>query len=132
MEKSTIYTGSASDSANSANSFSADGQAGNSATSGVQKRVESAGAALHSTIDKVVDPALNAVNRLSSAAHESVDKLADSASQTAERVSTQTQRLTEAPARALACSTAWVQEKPWEAVGAALAFGFIVGRLTSR
>lgn len=128
MEKSSIYTGSAAESANSASSFGA----GDSATSGVQKRVESAGAALHSTIDKVVDPTLNAVNRISSAAHESVDKLADTASQTAERVSTQTQRFAEAPSRALACSTAWVQEKPWEAMGAALAFGFIVGRLTGR
>lgn len=125
MEKSIVYTGSQADSANSSS-------ADDSAVSGVHRRVESAGAALHSTIDKVVDSTLNAVNRLSSAAHESVDKLADSANQTADRLSSRTQSLREAPARAMACSTAWVQEKPWEAVGAALAFGFIVGRLTSR
>lgn len=129
MEKSIVYTGSQADSANTS---SADSSADDSVIRGVHGRVESVGAALHSTIDKVVDPTLNAVNRLSSAAHESVDKLADSANQTADHIASRTRKVTDAPARALACSTAWVQDKPWEAVGAALAFGFIVGRLTSR
>ena len=98
----------------------------------VQRGEESAGDALHSGIDKVVDPARHAIDSMSSTAHEAVDKLATSAGQTASRFADQTRRLTEAPAKALESSKSWVQEKPLEAVGAALALGFILGRLTAR
>jgi len=100
--------------------------------SALQRGVDSAGAALHNTIDKVVDPARNTVDRVSTAAHETVDKLANNATHAAERFSDQTRRVTEAPARALGYSKSWVQERPLEAVGAALAIGFILGRLTAR
>jgi ElaB/YqjD/DUF883 family membrane-anchored ribosome-binding protein len=98
----------------------------------VQRGVESAGDALHNGIDKVADPARHAIDSMSSTAHETVDKLATSASHTASRFADQAHRLTDAPAKALACSKSWVQDKPLEAVGAALALGFILGRLTSR
>lgn len=98
----------------------------------VQRGVDSAGAALHNSIDKVADPARQAVDRLSSSAHDTVDKLASNASHTADRFSERARRLTEVPVKAMECSKSWIQDKPLEAVGAALAFGFIVGRLTSR
>ncbi|MEO6017591.1 MAG: hypothetical protein ABIP46_10060 [Polaromonas sp.] len=98
----------------------------------VQRGVESAGAALHSTIDKMADPARNTVDRVSTAAHQTVDKLASNATHVADRFSDQTRRVTEAPGRLLDQSKAWVVDRPLEAVGAALAIGFIVGRLTSR
>lgn len=101
-------------------------------TDAIHRGVDTAGAALHSSIDKVADPARSAVDRMSSAAHESVDKLASTANSTADRFSAETRRISEAPARAFACSKSWVQDKPLEAVGAALALGFILGRLTSR
>lgn len=98
----------------------------------VTRGVDSAGAALHSSIDHVADPARDAVDNLSSAAHSTVDKLAGAANSTADRFSEQTRRITEAPSRAIECSKSWIQDKPLEAVGAALALGFILGRLTSR
>ncbi len=98
----------------------------------VQRGVDSAGSALHSTIDKVVDPARNTVDRVSTAAHETVDKLASEASHAAGRFSDQAHWVAEAPGRALDCSKSWVKDKPLEAVGMALALGFIVGRLTAR
>jgi ElaB/YqjD/DUF883 family membrane-anchored ribosome-binding protein len=98
----------------------------------IQRGVESAGAALHSGIDKVADPARSAVDRASSAAHQGVDKLAGTASNVADRFADQTRRISEAPAHALEVSKSWVQERPLEAVGAALAIGFILGRLTAR
>lgn len=100
--------------------------------SAVQRSVDSAGAALHSTIDKVADPARNTVERVSTAAHATVDKLAGGAAHAAERLSEQTRRVAEAPARALDCSKSWVENRPLEAVAAALAIGFILGRLTAR
>jgi ElaB/YqjD/DUF883 family membrane-anchored ribosome-binding protein len=98
----------------------------------LQRGVQSAGAALHSGIDKVAEPARSAVDRASSAAHESVDKLASGAGNVADRFADQTRRVTEAPGRAIDASKSWVQERPFEAVGAALALGFILGRLTAR
>ena len=98
----------------------------------VQRGVDSAGAALHSGIDKVAAPARGVVDSMSSAAHQTVNKLSSGASYTANRFSDQTRRLTEAPGRALDYSRSWVHDRPLEAVGAALAVGFILGRLTAR
>jgi ElaB/YqjD/DUF883 family membrane-anchored ribosome-binding protein len=101
-------------------------------SSGIGGSGESAGASLHTAIDKAARPLHSTVDRVSTAAHETVDKLASSASQVADRFSDQTRRVTEAPSRAVDFSKSWVQERPLEAVGAALALGFILGRLTSR
>ncbi len=97
----------------------------------VQRGVDSAGSALHSTIDMVVDPARNTVNRVSTAAHETVDKLASEATHVADRFSDQARWVSEAPSHAVDCTKSWIQDKPLEAVGMALVFGFIVGRLTA-
>lgn len=114
------------------NSSFPSGNAGNANSSTVHKSVESAGAALHSGINKVSEPVLAAVDRLSTAAHSTVDKITSSAVHTADRFSDQTQRVTQAPSQALAYSKSCVQSKPLEAVAAALALGFILGRLTGR
>lgn len=103
-----------------------------SADAAVKARVETATAALHQTIDKVSEPAVNSLNRLSAAAHSTVDKLASGASHVADRFADDARRVGEAPSRALDFSKSWVQDKPLEAVGAALLIGFLIGRLTSR
>lgn len=105
---------------------------GNANPGAVQRGVDSAGAALHSTIDKVVDPARHTMDRVSTAAHQTVDKLASEATHVADRFSEQAHWVVEAPSRALDCSKSWIQDKPLEAVGVALVLGFIVGRLTAR
>lgn len=97
----------------------------------VQRGVDSAGSALHSTIDKVTDPARSTVDRVSTAAHQTVDKLADQAAQVADRFSDKTRWVSEAPSQALESSKDWIRDKPLEAVGMALAFGYIWGRLSS-
>jgi|GEM_PF-1209382 len=94
----------------------------------VKPAVDSAGTAMHGTIDKVA----GTVERVSGAAHETVDKLADQASHVAERFSDQTRWISEAPNQALVSSKEWIREKPLEAVGMALAFGYLWGRLKSR
>lgn len=102
------------------------------AVNAVYKGVDSAGAALHSGIEKVSEPAIKTIERLSTAAHDTVNKIASSATHTAERFSDKTKRVTEAPSQALESSKSWVQDKPLEAVAAALAIGFILGRMTGR
>ena len=101
--------------------------ASSSPSSGIGGNAESAGASLHTTIDKAARPLHSTVDRVSSAAHETVDKIASSASHVADRFSDQTRRVTEAPSQAIDFSKSWVQERPFEAVGAALAIGFILG-----
>lgn len=95
----------------------------------LQAGVNTASEALHSTIDKVTDPTLSSVSRFADAAHQTVDKLASSATQAVDRFSDDARRVKAAPSEALEYSKSWVQEKPLEAVGAALAIGFLIGRL---
>lgn len=102
------------------------------AASALQRGVESTGDALHHGIDKVADPARHAIDSMSSSAHSAVDALASSASHTATRFADQTRRLTDAPAEAVNYSKSMIQDRPLEAVGIALALGFIFGRLTAR
>ena len=111
--------------------FSSNTTSGSSANP-VQRGVDSAGSLLHSGIDKVSDPARNAVDSFSAAAHDSVNRLASNVQNTASRFSEQTRLITEAPGKALAYSKSRVQEQPLVAVGAALAVGYILGRLSSR
>lgn len=98
----------------------------------VQRGVESAEAALHKGIDKLAEPARSTVESLSASAHQTVDSLAGSASHVADRFADETRKITEAPARALDYSKTCIQDRPLEAVGMALALGFIFGRLTAR
>lgn len=97
----------------------------------VKRTVDSAGAVLHSSIDKMGDLAPKTVNRVTTAAHDTVNRLASGATHVADRVSEQANRVTEASDRAVESSKSWIQDKPLEAVGMALALGFIIGRLTA-
>ena len=115
-------------------SYPGDPSAGSTNTTdgGALKRgVESAGSALHSSIDKMVDPAIDTVARVTSVAHDAVNRLSSGATHMADRVSEQATRASEASGRAVESSKSWIQDKPLEAVGMALALGFIIGRLTA-
>lgn len=116
MENSTLNPG----------NFSSD-----KSTNAIHRGVDSAGSALHSTIDMVVDPARSTVDRVSTAAHQTVDKIAGQAASVADRFSDQTRWVAQAPNQAVQSAKSWIQEKPLEAVGIALAFGYIWGRLTA-
>ncbi len=107
-------------------------QATNPSATAVQRGVESAGAALHKGIDKLVDPARNTVESLSASAHGNVDSLAATAGHAADRFADETRKIAEAPAKVLDYTKTSIQGKPLEAVGIALAFGFVFGRLTAR
>ena len=102
------------------------------AANAVQRGVDSAGAALHQGIDKLADPARSTVESLSASAHQTVDSLASGASHVAHRFADETRKISEAPGRALDYSKSCIQDRPLEAVGIALALGFIFGRLTGR
>ena len=111
--------------------FNPSNASGNAGSDAVKRGVDSAGSTLHSTIDKVSDPVRHTVDRVSTAAHETVDKLASGAAGVADRFSDQARWVSEAPGRAMDTSKSWIQDKPLEAVGVALALGFLIGRLTA-
>ena len=102
------------------------------ASNAIQRGVESTGSALHQGIDKVVDPVRSTVDSLSASAHQTVDSLASSANHAADRFADETRKISEAPGKALTYSKTCIQDRPLEAVGIALALGFIIGRLTAR
>lgn len=102
------------------------------ATNAVQRGVESTGSALHQGIDKVVEPVRSTVDSLSASAHQTVDSLASGASHVADRFADETRKISEAPGKALTYSKTCIQDRPLEAIGIALAIGFIFGRLTAR
>ena len=108
------------------------GQNSNSSENAVQRGVESAGTALHQGIDKLADPVRSTVDSMSASAHLAVNSMASSAGHVADRFADETRRISEAPGKALNYSKACVQDRPLEAVGIALALGFIFGRLTAR
>jgi len=112
-------------------SFPGDHSAGTTDGGALKRGVESAGTALHSSIDKMVDPALDAVGLVTNVAHDAVNRLSSGATQVADRVSENATRVSEASGHAVECSKSWIQDKPLEAVGMALALGFIIGRLTA-
>ena len=99
------------------------------ADNALQAGIDSASAAVHETISKVTDPAISSVTKLADAAHQTVDKVASSVNQVADRFATDARRVKAAPSEALEFSKSWVQDKPLEAVSAALAIGFLIGRL---
>ena len=106
--------------------------ASNAPANAVQRGVESAGAALHQGIDKLADPARSTVESLSSTAHQTVNSLAGTAGHMADRFANETRKIYEAPGRAMNYSKTSIQDRPLEAVGIALALGFVIGRLTAR
>jgi len=112
-------------------SFPGDQSAGTTDSGALKRGVDSAGAALHTSIDKMVDPALDAVGLVTSVAHGAVNRLSSGATHVADRVSENATRVSEASGRAVESSKSWIQDKPLEAVGMALVLGFIIGRLTA-
>lgn len=100
--------------------------------SSLQRGVNQVGTALHNSIDKVADPTRSAIDRASSSAHQTVDKLASKAESAAQAVEARRQRMAEAPNRAIDQARDYVIANPLQAVGTALAVGYVLGWLHRR
>ena len=88
-----------------------------------------AGADSPGKINGAGEHAQEVLGRLSGTAHKTVDKLADGAARAVDKLSGHRQWIGDVPPRALASSKSWIQNKPLETVGIALAVGYAVGRL---
>lgn len=95
----------------------------------LQRSMRQVGDTLHDTIDKVAEPARSAVNRVSSSAHEGVDKMASTVQAAAGKVDQQARRVREIPHQAADHARDYVRNRPLQAMGAAFAIGWLLGRL---
>lgn len=95
----------------------------------LQRGVQQAGDTLHSTIDRVTEPVLGAVDRASSTAHETVDRLASGVAQAAQRVDQRLHQARTTPNHAVECARDYVAARPLKAVAAAFVFGWLWGRI---
>jgi ElaB/YqjD/DUF883 family membrane-anchored ribosome-binding protein len=100
--------------------FPASATSAGASSGSVPAAIDSAKSSVSKAIDQGAAPARQAVDRFSSFAHDTVDKVAGVAT-----------RYSDVPTKALETSKSWVQESPVAAVGAALAIGLLLGRLTS-
>lgn len=107
------------------------GSATPSSESALMRGVDQAGSTLHSTIDKVAEPARHSVDRAASAAHSTVDRLASGANSVAGKFSDQAHRMSDAPLQAIDHSKVYIKDHPLQAVGFAVLAGFVLGRLTA-
>ena len=108
---------------------SSTGMTGSASTTQFGRDSTATAADAQSRVDAMGNPAHDTVERLSNAAHQTVDKLAGSAASVADRFSDQARWMSETPPRMLASSKSWIQEKPLEAVGIAVAVGYLMGRM---
>ena len=91
--------------------------------------VRQVGDTLHNTIDKVAEPARSAVNRASSSAHEGVDRMASTVQAAADKVDQRARHVREMPHQAADHARDYVRNRPLQALGAAFAIGWLLGRL---
>jgi ElaB/YqjD/DUF883 family membrane-anchored ribosome-binding protein len=86
---------------------------------------------LLSTAKSVASKATGAIDSARSSAHGAVDNVADHASAAIDWTTARINSATEAPNRYLDAGAEYIRERPYVAVGVALAVGYVIGRLRS-
>jgi ElaB/YqjD/DUF883 family membrane-anchored ribosome-binding protein len=72
------------------------------------------------------------IERMSQSAHKAIDKAASVASDDAERMSAKGERLMSLPEDWMETAREYVRERPFQALGIALAAGYLLHLITSR
>ena len=102
--------------------------------------IDKAAAGAHGAIDRAANTAANAadeaarmvkpaIDRTSQIAHQAVDKAAGVAVPTLDWLSVNADRFTTARGKVVADGRQAIIDHPWQAMGAALALGLLVGRM---
>lgn len=89
--------------------------------------------AAHQAVDAAAAKALNTtapvIDRVAQAAHQTVDRVAQAAVPTADWITHSAQQLKQQQEELVTTSRSYIRERPLVAVGLALAFGYLVGRI---
>ena len=92
-------------------------------------RLQSVAERAHGLVDQAKDGAATRAERVVEAAHRSIDQAATSASGAADWVTDKTESYTRMPQEMLETACERIRARPLAAVGAALAVGYVFGRL---
>ncbi|KQP35609.1 YqjD family protein [Pseudorhodoferax sp. Leaf274] len=98
-------------------------------TGKLQRGVQEVGENLHSTIDRVAQPVHQVVERASAGAHQTVDRMANGVAEAAQRLDAKIDRVRATPNQALEGAREYVAARPLKTVAAALALGWLIGRI---
>ncbi len=96
----------------------------------VADRAQQAADRAHQTVDRVADRAAPAVDRLSQAVHHTIDKVADKATPAVEWAEQKTMEIRDRSSQVAETWSSYVRAQPLVSVGAALAVGYLIGRLS--
>jgi len=83
----------------------------------------------HGLVDQAKDGATSRADRVVQAAHQGIDRAATTASDAADWVTQKTDEYTRMPQEMLESACDTIRARPLAAVGAALAVGYLFGRL---
>ncbi|MBA3505903.1 MAG: hypothetical protein H0T80_09025 [Betaproteobacteria bacterium] len=106
------------------------GSSANPSMGGTADRAQQTADRAHQTVDRVAERAVPAVDRLSQAVHQTIDKVADKATPAVEWAEQKTTEIRDRSSQFAETCSAYVREQPLVSVGAALAVGYLIGRLS--
>jgi ElaB/YqjD/DUF883 family membrane-anchored ribosome-binding protein len=91
--------------------------------------IDSVAEQARSAVDRVAERATGAVNTAKASIHQKVDTVADRANAASQWASDRVDAAKKAPTDALEAGAEYIRARPYAAVGAALALGYLIGKL---
>lgn len=91
--------------------------------------IDSVAEQARSAVDRVADRATGAVKTAKASIHEKVDTVADRANAASQWASDKVDAAKQAPTDLLDAGAEYIRARPYAAVGAALAIGYLIGKL---
>ena len=98
-------------------------------SSGGNPAIDNVAEQARSAVDRVADRATGAVNTVKASIHDTVNTVADRASAASQWASESVDSAKRAPTDLLDAGAEYIRARPYAAVGAALAVGYLIGKL---
>jgi len=98
----------------------------------VERNASQAHQAVDAAASKAIDTVAPVIDRVAQAAHQTVDRVAQAAARTADWIAQSPQRLKQQPEELITASRVYIRERPFVAVGVAVALGYLIGRIARR
>ena len=98
-------------------------------SSTVERKASQAHQAVDAAAAKALNTAAPVIDRVAQAAHQTVDRVAQAAVPAADWFTHSAQQLKQQQEELVTTSRGYIRERPLVAVGIALAFGYLVGRI---
>jgi ElaB/YqjD/DUF883 family membrane-anchored ribosome-binding protein len=96
------------------------------------RSIDSASDQAHRAVDRAKDKAAPFLDRAASAAHRTIDNVTNASGPAVQWMSDSSKQLAERSTKFADAATDQVRARPFVAVGAALALGYLIGKLLQR